>query len=58
MRFTKSKREEVVGLVLEQMLEDISNQDTDAIYALLLDCPSQALVAFLPQLSRQYADIG
>lgn len=53
MRLTKTRREALVGAVLDQILDDITNEQTDAIYALLLDCPGTPLVKFLPRETQQ-----
>lgn len=57
MRLTKERREQLVELVLAQILDDITNEQTDAIYALLLDCPRKPLVGFLPQETLEYAGL-
>ena len=54
MRLSQAKREELVGLVVEQILEDAKNQDVDGIFALLLSTPKESLLGFLPETTNEY----
>lgn len=54
MRLTAQRRAELIGSVIEQILEDVRNGDVDGIYALLMDCPKEPMLGFLPAETLDY----
>ena len=54
MRLSKTRKEELIALVLEQIEADIQNGETDAIFALLQGTKRESLLGFLPNITLEY----
>lgn len=54
MRLNRRQRDELVGLVLEQVEQDLVDGNTDAVFALLLAAPARCLHQFLPKPTQEY----
>jgi len=49
-----SKQEIIIGEVIQQIKTDISDGQSDALYALLMSVSTNQLLGFLPESTQQY----
>lgn len=54
MSLSKFKQDALIQEVLCQIENDVRDQDTDAIYAMLMQCDHRAMQHYLPESSCEH----